>query len=116
MAFCAYCGHEVSDQAAACPECGHPRSVPSGEPDRVTRMLLPVGRSGWAIAAGYVALFGIVIFPLAPLGGVLALLAVRDIRRHPQRHGMGRAVFALVIGAAWMLAFVGFVVYNVARR
>ncbi len=33
MAFCAYCGTQISDQAAACPQCGHPtaaRGVPAG--------------------------------------------------------------------------------------
>jgi hypothetical protein len=24
MPFCANCGHEISDKATACPECGHP--------------------------------------------------------------------------------------------
>ena len=34
--------------------------------DPAMRMLLPVGRSGWAIAAGYLGLFSFIIFP-APL-------------------------------------------------
>jgi uncharacterized RDD family membrane protein YckC len=25
MAYCANCGHQISDQAPACPSCGHPR-------------------------------------------------------------------------------------------
>src|SRR5438067_1855999 len=92
MPFCPYCGHEVSAEAASCPECGHPFVRPPTEPDAMTRMLLPVGRSGWAIAAGYLALFGLVIFPLAFIGLVLGFVAIRDIRRHPHLHGMGRAV------------------------
>ena len=27
MAFCTYCGHEISDQAVACPRCGHPTTA-----------------------------------------------------------------------------------------
>ena len=27
MAYCANCGHEISDAAVACPECGHPTGV-----------------------------------------------------------------------------------------
>jgi hypothetical protein len=66
-------------------------------------MLFPIGRSGWAIAAGYVGLFATVIFPLAPIAIVLGALAVRDIRRNPKKHGMGRAVFAIAVGALWVI-------------
>ena len=37
-------------------------------------------------------------FP-APIALVLGIIAIIDIRRHPKRHGMGRAVFGLVMGA-----------------
>jgi len=67
------------------------------------RMLLPVGRSGWAIAAGYLGLFGLVVFP-APLALVVSIIAIRDIRKSKgsanPKHGMGRAVFGLVVGIA----------------
>jgi len=68
-------------------------------------MLLPVGRSALAIAAGYVALFAVVIFPLAPIALILGILALRDIRRNPERLGKGRAYFAVVVGAFWILLF-----------
>jgi uncharacterized RDD family membrane protein YckC len=29
MAFCANCGHEMSDAAVACPNCGHPHGQPA---------------------------------------------------------------------------------------
>jgi hypothetical protein len=61
------------------------------------RMLLPVGRSGWAIAAGYAGLFAFAIFP-APLAIILGLIAIRDIKKHPEKHGMGRAIFGLLAG------------------
>lgn len=65
------------------------------------RLLLPVGRSGWAIAAGYLGLFSMLVVP-APIALIVSLLAIRDIRRskdspHP-KHGMGRAIFGLVMG------------------
>lgn len=66
------------------------------------RMILPVGRSGWAIAAGYLGLFAFVVLP-APLALLIAIIAIVDIRKHRNdpspRHGMGRAVFGLVTGA-----------------
>ena len=65
------------------------------------RMLLPVGRSGWAIAAGYLGLFVLIIFP-APLALFVSIIAIRDIRKSRNtaklKHGMGRAIFGLVVG------------------
>ena len=71
-------------------------------------MLLPVGRSGLAIAAGYAGLFALLILP-APLALVLGVLAVRDIKQHPHKRGMGRAMLGIVTGAlgtallAWLV-------------
>lgn len=65
------------------------------------RMLLPVGRSGWAIAAGYLGLFSMVIVP-APLALIASIIAIIDIRRSRKtdhvKYGMGRAIFGLVMG------------------
>ena len=36
-------------------------------------------------------------FP-GPLALILAVVAIRDIKRHPEKHGMGRAIFGLVMG------------------
>jgi len=60
--------------------------------------LLPVGRSGWAIAAGYLGLFSVLLVP-GPLALLCGILAVRDIRRHPGKGGMGRAIFGILMGA-----------------
>jgi hypothetical protein len=69
------------------------------------RMLLPVGRSFWAIAAGYAGLFAVLFFP-APIALILGIVAIYDIKRHPDRHGMGRAIFGLVMGAIFTLVMV----------
>ena len=65
------------------------------------RLLLPVGRSGWAIAAGYLGLFALVIIP-APLALIVSIIAIVDIRKSAhsgkKKHGMGRAIFGLVVG------------------
>src|SRR5208282_3465919 len=65
--------------------------------DAVVRMLLPVGRSVWAILSGYLGLFSVMLFP-APLALLTGLAAIWDMRRNPHRHGMGRAVFGIVMG------------------
>jgi len=69
--------------------------------DAGMRLLLPVGRSGWAIAAGYLGLFCLVLLP-SPLAIIISIIAIRDIWKsklsvHP-KHGMGRAIFGLVMG------------------
>ena len=65
------------------------------------RMLLPVGRSPFAIAAGYLGLFSILVFP-APFALIFGILGIWDIRKSRQtdkkKYGMGRAVFGLVMG------------------
>ena len=66
--------------------------------DVALRAVLPVGRSGWAIAAGYLALFSVLLIP-APFALACGLMGMRDIKRHPEKHGMGRAIFGVVMGA-----------------
>ena len=69
--------------------------------DLGVRVLLPVGRSGWAIAAGYFGLFSLVVLP-APMALILSIIAIRDIKKSKNtdkpKYGMGRAVFGLVMG------------------
>src|SRR5829696_1043513 len=65
--------------------------------DAKMRMLMPVGRTGLSIAAGYLGLFSVIpIF--APIAVIISLMAIRELRRKPNLHGMGRAVFGLVMG------------------
>ncbi|HVC96421.1 MAG TPA: DUF4190 domain-containing protein [Pirellulales bacterium] len=61
------------------------------------RFILPVGRSLWAIAAGYFGLFSFIVLP-APIALILGTVAIWDIKKHPEKHGMGRAIFGLVMG------------------
>jgi len=88
-----------------------PPSVPPPPPplppqrfgdDAGMRMLLPVGRSGLAIAAGYLGLVSILLIP-APFALILGILAIREIRRSRQTdkrvYGMGRAIFGIAMGA-----------------
>ena len=81
------------------------------------RLLLPVGTSGLAIAAGYVGSVSVLVVP-APLALLLGIFAIRSIRKsrrtpHP-KHGMGRAIFGIVVGGAFtallLAILVGFLV------
>jgi hypothetical protein len=78
-------------------------------------MALPVGRSPWAIAAGYVGLFSVLLVP-APLAVLLGIVAIVDIRRHPKKHGMGRAIFAVVMGLVFTVVLLIVLVMNVGAR
>ena len=87
----------AAELTALVPELAIAPEVPMGD-DPMLRALLPVGRSGWAIAAGYLGLFSILLVP-APFALLSGVLAIRNIRRNPKLHGMGRAIFGIVAGA-----------------
>lgn len=74
------------------------------------RWVLPVGRSPHAIAAGYLGLISPLIPLAAPAAIVLGVLAIRDIRRDPAKHGMGRAVFGIIVGSLVTLLAMALVV------
>lgn len=75
-------------------------SVPLGQNAGV-RLLLPVGRSVWAVIAGYLGLLSLLLLP-APLAILFSIIAIVDIirsRRNPHpKHGLGRAIFGLIMG------------------
>jgi len=62
------------------------------------RLLLPIKVSALAFIAGYLGLFAMILVP-APLALLVGIAAVADLKRHPERRGMGRAVFAVFMGA-----------------
>jgi hypothetical protein len=70
---------------------------PIGQNDAAIRMLIPVDRSGLAIAAGYLGLFSVLCLP-APIAVWVGVLAIRDIKANPTKHGLGRAWFGIIMG------------------
>lgn len=99
------------------PAANNPFAPPPPRPrqdlgdDAAVRMLLPVGRSGWAIAAGYAGLFAMLCFP-APLAIILGVIAIVHLRRNPKLHGWGRAIFGLVMGIAFSIVPLVFIATN----
>jgi hypothetical protein len=115
--FCTRCGEKNPENNFRCTRCKEPlhdaprvAAVVAGPTDDAAmRMLLPVGRSGWAIAAGYLGLFAVLLLP-APFALAAGLMAVRDIRANPAKLGMGRAVFGIVMGALGSLVLLAIAV------
>lgn len=104
---------------AAPPPLPAPGSGRLGD-DAGVRLLIPVGRSLWAVAAGYLGLFAFLILP-APVSLLVSLIAIRKIQESRQTakplYGMGRAVFGLVMGVIGCLALLfAIYFYFVARR
>jgi hypothetical protein len=111
--YCAACGRSMPESAGACPSCG--AAVASGDlgKDPLMRMVMPVGRSGLAIAAGYLGLVSVMIPFAAPVALVVGILALRDLRRHPEKHGMGRAIFGVVMGGLFTILLVAILVISI---
>jgi hypothetical protein len=102
----------MPESVGACPSCG--AAVASGDlgKDPLMRMVMPVGRSGLAIAAGYLGLVSVIPFA-APVALVVGILALRDLRRHPEKHGMGRAIFGVVMGGLFTILLVAILVISI---
>jgi len=101
MVFCRGCGKEIHETAVTCPHCGAPQkaqSPSSGSGSSGMEYLIPIGRSGWAIAAGYLAFFALFLVP-APFALACGVMGLRDIQKNPEKLGKPRAIFGIVMGA-----------------
>jgi hypothetical protein len=88
----------------------HVAALPVPQRDRSMEALLPVNRSGLAIAAGYAGLFAILLV-FAPVALVLGVLALRDLATKPTVGGRGRAWFGVVAGILGTLGLVAAVLH-----
>jgi hypothetical protein len=64
-------------------------------------------------------LFSLVIFP-APLALIISIIAIRDIQKSDgalkQKHGMGRAIFGLIMGFLGSLILAIFVLASLSDK
>lgn len=105
--FCSNCGTQIDDRAVVCAKCGcavGKTAIASADDDAALRLIVPIGRSGWSIAAGYLGLLSL-IFPLGVFAFVFGIIAIRDLRKHPDKHGAGRAWFGIVAGGFSVLIY-----------
>ena len=82
--------------------------------DAAMRILLPVNRSGYSIAAGYLGLISILLIP-APFALLFGLLGVRDIKSNSDKHGMGRAIFGIAMGAIFSILLLFLIISYILR-
>ena len=99
------------------PSHGTPPPVPTPV-DPALSMVIPINRSGWAIAAGYLALVSVLCVP-APLALFCGIMALRDLKRQPHLQGAGRAWFGVIMGSLGtvllLLACAGFAIEEIRR-
>ena len=97
----------MQPSSLGCAGCGWREVVQtqSIDQDPAMRVLLPIGRSSLAIIAGYLGLVSVLVFP-APLALLFGILALRDIKRHTDKGGKGRAIFAVIMGGIFSLLLV----------
>jgi hypothetical protein len=111
--ICPKCGASNDHNAYRCEQCQSalqpappspflsaaraPQRPAGAGDDPSMRYILPIGRSGLAIIAGYLGLLSLFL-PIGPFAIVAGVLALRDIKAHPEKLGRGRAIFALVAG------------------
>ncbi len=74
-----------------------------------------MGRSIWAIVAGYFGLISVLFVP-APFALIFGIIAVVDIKMNPKKHGLGRAIFAIVMGGLFSIGLLGIVLAGIFGR
>ena len=78
---------------------------------KVLEWTVPINRSPWALAAGYVALFSFPFIILGPIAVALGIVGLNDAKKR-QKRGKGRSIFAIVYGGIatfvlfWAIMFI----------
>lgn len=105
--FCPSCGAQNNDNAEVCIKCGvglkSADQVLAKKETSSLSMVVPVGRTGLSIVAGYLGLFCIIpVF--APVALIVSLLALKQLKKQPEKLGKGRAIFGLIMGILGTMA------------
>ena len=86
------------------------------QPEGGVQFLVPTARtSGLALTAGYLGIFGFFFPPLAPVALALGIMGVRDLKRHREKNGWGRAITGIVLGgllSLGLLVLLGVIIFK----
>jgi len=96
---CPDCGNEISDSAAACPQCGRPAKIPTGtavgqaKTNRlaITALVLAI--------LGYLTIFFGIGFLFCIAAFIIGLIALPKIKDDPLQKGYGMALAAVIMGS-----------------
>jgi uncharacterized RDD family membrane protein YckC len=110
VAFCTYCGREISDQALTCPNCGHPNEARTAIPEVEFTSADPNAVREYA---GFWIRFGSLLIDLIIVGVISALLSfvhVGSVRTGPLHVGDRDFIIVfnpfrivVVLGYGWLL-------------
>ena len=111
VSFVCFLINDRNDRARLAAKAAEPPPLPAASSgghatdSSAPKWLLPVGRSPWAVAAGYLGLVSFLLLP-APFALLFGILGLLDIRRNPQLCGKGRAWLGVVAGALFTAVIV----------
>jgi len=126
---CPFCKERINKKAIKCRYCRRFLDEKEDEDERddygddreergfdpVVRWLVPVDRSGWSLAAGYLGLLS--VLPFFGIAAVITgVLGLRSSKRNPKLGGRGRAVFGIVMGTLFTLGYLSLVVLLVIGK
>lgn len=94
----------IAPLAPALPPQALPAAATDHGPQSVEHWLLPVGRSGASIAAGYVGIAALLLCALGWVGIAIGAISLglgiwAFMLSRRGKHGAGRAIFAIIAGA-----------------
>ncbi|MGH7244202.1 MAG: DUF4190 domain-containing protein [Phycisphaerales bacterium] len=114
--FCPTCGTRAIDGASHCTKCGKQLPRADGAPDQLKGLepVLPINTSFWAIAAGYLGLFSVLLV-FAPFALICGILALLELKKSPGRRGHVRAWLGIVMGTLGTIGLLLLVVSTLNR-
>jgi len=114
--YCPTCGAKAIDGANNCTKCGKPFPRLQQPPDQLKALehVLPVHTSIWAIAAGYLGLFSVLLI-FAPFALICGIVALKMLKKNPGARGHVRAWLGIVMGGLGSIGL-ALVLFAMVRR
>ncbi len=99
--FCPNCASQNNDDTEICVNCGsnlkNPIQILEKNEQISLSSVVPVGRTGLSIVAGYLGLCAIIPI-LAPFSLIVSIIALQKLKNSPRKLGKDRAIFGLIMG------------------